>query len=181
MTTKKYLDAKGVEHLLSLLDNYPNNELLGTVIDAISDELDTKLNKTDVATDTTLGGIKLNPDESIDLNSDNQLTVGGRLGQMSNTTGIYSPNSIKPKAVGSGSFLVTEASGTFLGNKSLSVTTGMNVTLSASHAPGSFQYTVANTYVNRIICSLALGGVACLNEANSANTVPITSITVGGV
>lgn len=177
---KKFLDANGVTYLAQLLNNYPNNEVLGAVIDAIGEELDNKVSKTQVATDTSLGLIKLNPDQNIDVNADNQLVVGGRLGQMSNTTGIYSPNTIVPKQVGNGSFLVTEGNNTTLGNKSLSVTTGMNLNLSTSHPAGSTQYTVANTYVNRILCYLAIDGVACLNEANSTNTVSIISITVNG-
>ena len=45
-TTKKFLDAAGVSYLIGLLDNYPDNELLGTVITAIQDALDEKANKT---------------------------------------------------------------------------------------------------------------------------------------
>lgn len=41
--TKKFLDANGVTYLAALLDNYPDNELLGTVISAIQDALDEKL------------------------------------------------------------------------------------------------------------------------------------------
>ena len=37
---KKFLDAAGVTHLVSILDDYPNNEILGTVIDSIQDEMD---------------------------------------------------------------------------------------------------------------------------------------------
>lgn len=39
---KKFLDANGVAYLASLLDNYPDNELLGSVIDAIQEALDEK-------------------------------------------------------------------------------------------------------------------------------------------
>ena len=39
---KKFLDANGVAYLASLLDNYPDNELLATVIDAIQDALSEK-------------------------------------------------------------------------------------------------------------------------------------------
>ena len=40
MAVKKFLDADGVAYLASLLDNYPDNEVLGTVINAIQDALD---------------------------------------------------------------------------------------------------------------------------------------------
>ena len=39
---KKFLDANGVAYLASLLDNYPNNEVLGSVIDAIQEALSEK-------------------------------------------------------------------------------------------------------------------------------------------
>ena len=47
--TKKFLDAAGVTYLAALLDNYPNNEILGTVITAIQDALDDKVDKSDLA------------------------------------------------------------------------------------------------------------------------------------
>lgn len=39
---KKFLDASGVAYLASLLDNYPDNGILGTVINAIQEALDEK-------------------------------------------------------------------------------------------------------------------------------------------
>lgn len=39
---KKFLDAAGVTHLVQLLDNYPDNNILGTVITSIQEVLDTK-------------------------------------------------------------------------------------------------------------------------------------------
>lgn len=42
MAVKKFLDANGVAYLASLLDNYPDNEILGTVIGAIQEALDEK-------------------------------------------------------------------------------------------------------------------------------------------
>lgn len=41
---KKFLDSSGIRHFVNLLNNYPNNEILSTVIDAIQDELDNKKN-----------------------------------------------------------------------------------------------------------------------------------------
>lgn len=45
---KKFLDANGLTYFAQLLDNYPNNEILATVIDAISAELDRKANTEDI-------------------------------------------------------------------------------------------------------------------------------------
>lgn len=134
-----------------------------------------------IATETTYGTIKLNPAESVTLNSNGQLDVGGRLGQMSDTTGVYSPKTINPDTVGNGSFLLTEASGTTLGSKSLGVTTGMNISLKTAAAAGATEYRVANNFLNRIFAASAVGATAAVNEATSATTfVRVTSVTING-
>lgn len=51
---KKFLNYRGLIYLLSKLDEYPNNEVLATVIDAIGAELDAKAGL-DVATLSTNG------------------------------------------------------------------------------------------------------------------------------
>lgn len=142
-----------------------------------------KVDVTKQATETELGLIKLNPGESVTLNADGRLDVGGRLGQMGNTTGVFSPKSISPSNVGSGSFLLTEASGTTLGDKSLAVSTGSSFTC-RSAAAGATEYRVTNTYVNRLVCAslLVSGGVAALNEdeAKKGNFSKIINVTVKG-
>ena len=45
-TPKKFLDADGLAYLAQLLNNYPNNELLSTVINAIDNAKQDKLNYT---------------------------------------------------------------------------------------------------------------------------------------
>ena len=40
---KKFLDSAGLTYFAQLLDNYPDNEVLASVIDAISDALDEKV------------------------------------------------------------------------------------------------------------------------------------------
>lgn len=42
MLAKKFLDADGLTYFAQLLNDYPNNEILGAVIDAIDGELSTK-------------------------------------------------------------------------------------------------------------------------------------------
>lgn len=134
-----------------------------------------------VATENIYGAVKLNPSESVTLNSNGQLDIGGRLGQMSDSTGIYSPKTISPAQVKNGSLLLTEASGTRLGNKSLAVTTGSGLTLRSAAAAGATQYLVNNTYENRIICAGLAGGTLALNESTAAtNYTDITAVTLGG-
>ena len=79
------------------------------------------------------------------------------------------------------SFLVTEASGTSLGSKSLAVSTGSTFQLKVAAAAGATQYQVANTYVNRILCAGAVDGVAAVDEASAATkTVNIVSVKING-
>lgn len=44
MAQKKYLDEIGVAYLINLLNNYPDNEILATLINAMQDGLDEKVN-----------------------------------------------------------------------------------------------------------------------------------------
>lgn len=39
---KKFLDANGLTYFASILNNYPDNEVLGAVINAIGEELEGK-------------------------------------------------------------------------------------------------------------------------------------------
>lgn len=133
------------------------------------------------ATDATLGLVKTNSAESITLNSNGQLDVGGRLGQFPGTTGVYNPKTISPALVKDGSFLLTEASGISLGSKSLAVCTGSTFPLKIAASAGATRYEVANTYVNRILCANLVGGVASLNEASAATrVVNIVSVQING-
>lgn len=134
-----------------------------------------------IATESDYGLIKLNPSESVTLNANGQLDVGGRLGQMESTTGVYSPKSINPASIGNGSFLLTEASGTNLGSKSLGVTTGMGLNLKTAAAAGATEYVVANTYLNRIFCASAVGATVAKDEASAAESfVTVTSVQING-
>ena len=164
---RKFLDDNGLAYFWSKL-----KVLLAGKQDTLSE-----------ATDTTLGIVKTNPNESVTLNSNGQLDVGGRLGQMSNSTGVYAPKSINPKEIGDGSFLLTEGSGTTLGNKSLAVSTGHAITCRSATA-GATEYRVQNTYINRIKCTLlaTAGGVISLNEnaAKEGKFANVVSVLING-
>ena len=54
MANKKYLDEVGLAYVLSKLEDYPDNEILATLIDAMQDALDEKAS-TDLATTTSDG------------------------------------------------------------------------------------------------------------------------------
>lgn len=54
MANKKYLDEVGLAYVLSKLEDYPDNEILATLIDAMQDALDEKAS-TDLATTFSAG------------------------------------------------------------------------------------------------------------------------------
>ena len=54
MANKKYLDEVGLAYVLGKLEDYPNNEILATLIDAMQDALDEKAS-TDLATTSSAG------------------------------------------------------------------------------------------------------------------------------
>lgn len=166
-----FLNLTGVQRLWSKIKDY---------IDAA---LGLKLDADAIATDSDYGIVMLNSDESITLNENGQLDVGGRLGQDPVTTGIFSPKSITPRNVNDYSLMVTEANGLdFATSKSLGVVTGSNITLKTSAPAGSTTYQVANNYANRIICSALVGGYVALNEdwAKANQVAKVVSVQING-
>lgn len=134
------------------------------------------------ATADTLGTMKLNPSQSIDMDAEGHLTVGGRMGQYPTTTGIYAPNDRDPRMVADYDLLFTDALGmNMTGNRSLAVVSGLGVTCKSA-AAGATEYRVTNNYTNRILCKLAEGGFASRDEATSniEQIVQVTSVTING-
>lgn len=165
----KFLNLSGLSYLWTKVKNY----------------IDTNMaTKQDVALATadTKGTVKTNPDESITLNANGQLQVGGRMGQFPTTTGIYAPNNRAPRTVGDYSFLMTDALGMDLAaNRAMAIVSGYGMTCQSA-AAGATEYRVTNNYANRIICKMAEGGYASLNESVSTQQqiVRITSVTING-
>ena len=121
---------------------------------------------------------KENTGESITVDADGTMHVGGRLGQFPGG-GIYSPVDISPTNVGAGSVLVTDGSGTFLGTKSLSVSNGAMYTVTL--AANAKTFTMTDTYQNRILAATATSATVAIDEATAkTNYTTITSITQGG-
>lgn len=134
------------------------------------------------ATSSTLGLVKLNPNQSIDVNADGQLTVGGRLGQYPTTTGIYAPNNRDPRNVADYAFLMTDALGMDMSaNRSMAIVSGYGMTCKSA-AAGATEYHVTNNYANRIICKACEEGYAALDEATSTvqRIVPVVSVQIKG-
>ena len=136
-----------------------------------------KVNTSDVATENDYGIVKLNPNESVDLNANGQLTVGGRLGQYPNG-GVFYPTTIEPTGVGGSSFLMTDgAKGLNLGARQFAILAGANITIKSA-AAGSTVYRARNTQGNRTICFAAQNGFAAIDQADAAanGTAHIESI-----
>ena len=128
-----------------------------------------------------------NPNESVTFNSNGQLDVGGRLGAFSGTTGIFHSKDRLPRNVGDYSFLITDAIGmNLVAPRDFALVTGVNLTLTGSHAAGSTTYTVANTYANRISCAVLYNGgnygYVSQSEAYSKENqiVKVTSVKING-
>lgn len=151
----------------------------------ITSALSTKANTTDLptqATDDVLGLIKTNASQSISLDSNGKLQVGGRLGQFPTTTGIYASSDREPRNVGDYSFLITDAKGVDLNtSRAFALVSGYGMTCKSASA-GSTEYRVTNNYQNRILCKMCEGGYASINEATSKieQIIPIVSVTING-
>ena len=165
-----------------MADKFSATDAIGAIRDWVLGKLATKVDDDDQATEATLGLVKLNPSQNIDVNADGQLTVGGRIGQFEGTTGLYAPNDREPRAVGNYCFLVTDVKGVNMTNsRSFAVMSGLSITLKAAAAAGSTQYRVSNTYANRLKCKICEGGFAAKDEASSTvETIPVVSVTIGG-
>lgn len=142
---------------------------LAAIKNWVKDLLSYKADKTELpkqATDTTLGTVKLNAAESVGVNSDGQLTVGGRLGQYPNG-GVFYPTTIEPSNVGTSSFLMTDgAKGVQVVSRTFAIMAGAGITCKSA-AAGSTQYRVVNNYANRFTCFAIKGGRLALNQTDA--------------
>ena len=130
------------------------------------------------ATDTVYGLVKLNPSESVDVNADGQLTVGGRLGQFTGG-GVFYPTTIEPTNVGGSSFLMTDgAKNISVGGRTFGIMAGANLTCKSA-AAGSTQYRLSNTQVNRFACFAGKNGRLAIDQTDAINngTAAITDIS----
>ena len=135
-----------------------------------------------IASDSKAGLVKTNPSESITADADGTLHVGGRIGQLGGTTGLFVPYDREPRYVGSYSFLVTDAKGMSMNaNRSLAIVSGYGLTCQPADA-GSTTYRITNNYNNRIIAKMAEGGYASKDEATSTTQqiVRVVSVTING-
>lgn len=144
----------------------------------VDDGLSTKVNNTDYATDSTYGIVKTNSAQSVSLNADGQLEVGGRLGQFPNG-GVFYPTTIEPTNVGSSAFLMSDgAKNLSVSGRTFGTMAGANLTCKSASA-GATQYRLSNTQSNRFSCFAGKGGRLALNQtdASTNGTALITDIS----
>ena len=125
-----------------------------------------KVGVDDVATDSALGLVKLNPNESVGVNANGQLTVGGRLGQYPNG-GVFYPPTIEPTLVGPSTFMMTDgAKYLSLGGRTFGIMAGVNLTC-RSAAAGTTQYRLSNNQSNRFACFANKGGRLAIDQTDA--------------
>ena len=164
-----------------MADKFLNLTGLSYLWSKITTALSTKANTSDLpsqATDSVLGTIKLNPNQSVTLNENGQLNVGGRLGQFTDG-GVFYPTTIEPTFVGSSSCLMTDgAKGLFLGSRQFAIMAGANLTCKSASA-GATQYRLSNTQINRFACNAGKNGRLALDQTDAMTngTAEITDIS----
>ena len=130
------------------------------------------------ATDSTLGLVKTNANQSITLNADGQLEVGGRLGQFPNG-GVFYPTTIEPTEVKASTFMMTDgAKYLSLGSRTFGIMAGVNLTCKSATA-GTTQYRLSNTQTNRFACFANKGGRLAIDQTDATEngTALITDIS----
>ena len=112
--------------------------------------------------------MKLNPPESITLNANGQLVVGGRLGQFPNG-GVFYPTTIEPTNVGASTFMMTDgAKNLSLAGRTFGIMAGAGITCKSASA-GATEYRVSNTQSNRFALFAAKGGSAAIDQTDAMN------------
>lgn len=155
-----------------------NTLTAGTNIQISNDTISATDTTYEQATDSTLGLVKLNPNESVEVNASGQLTVGGRLGQYPNG-GVFYPTTIEPTEVKSSSFMMTDgAKNLSLGSRQFGIMAGANLTCKSA-AAGATQYRLTNSQVNRFACFAGKNGRLAIDQtdASTNGTALITDIS----
>lgn len=163
----------GTGNYMPVISNPQLDEILiddgnGNAVDSGVDINDIAL-QTDLpeqATDSDLGLVKTNANQSITLNSNGQLEVGGRLGQFENG-GVFYPTTIEPTLVGPSTFMMTDgAKYLSLGGRTFGIMAGVNLTCKSA-AAGTTQYRLSNTQTNRFACFANKGGRIALDQTDA--------------
>ena len=135
-------------------------------------------NRTPEATDAVSGTVKTNSAQSVYLNEDGQLEVGGRMGQFPDG-GIYYPTTIEPTRVSNSTLLMSDgAKNLSVGGRTLAILAGAGLTCKSA-AAGATQYRLTNSQGNRFACFAGEGGNLAIDadDAKTNGTATITDIS----
>ena len=194
MANGKRLDGGGLQRALSKLKSYIDTLVGGKQDTLVSGTSIKTVNNTSVlgsgnidtvppiATDGVAGLVKTNSAESVTLDANGVLKVGGRLGQFSDQEipdgGLYYPLTIQPEKVQKNCLLISEATGlTVSKSRIFALFAGAGVTLKKTAAAGATTFEVSNTFANRFICAAARGGYATIEEATAGEImVKVTKV-----
>ena len=165
--------AVGSGNYMDKVSNPTANDIL--VTDANGQAIDSGVGISEIAmaddipgqaTEEALGLVKLNPNESVNVNADGQLTVGGRLGQFPNG-GVFYPVNIEPTNVGPSTFMMTDgAKYLSLGGRTFGIMAGVNLTCKSA-AAGTTQYRLSNNQSNRFACFACRGGRLAIDQTDA--------------
>ena len=131
-----------------------------------------------IASDETLGMIKTDSSQSITVDENGVLNVGGRLGQYTNG-GVFYPTTIDPTTVGASSFMMTDgAKNLKVSSRTFGILAGANLTCKSAEA-GTTQYHLTNNQNNRFVCYAGRTGRLAIdiNDAGINGTAEILDIS----
>ena len=127
------------------------------------------------ATESVYGMLKTNPSEGIYLDENGNIIITGRLGQ-TDTGGLYFPTNMNPTLVDKNALLLSGMSGLSVGNGALALLRGAGVTVKSA-PPGTTEYHVSNTYLNRLDCvGLQSEGAVCIINEDAEPTGEFSNI-----
>ena len=154
---------------------------LSRILSKLKSLFDGKADKTELpglATENVAGLIKLNPGQSVYLDENGNIVVGGRLGQFPDG-GVFYPTTIEPTNVGGSTFMMTDgAKYLSLGQRTFGIMAGVSVTCKSASA-GATQYRLSNTQGNRFTCFANKGGRLAIDidDAKTNGTALMTDIS----
>lgn len=163
------------EELMEILEAYVTKEELA---EAFIETLASYVKTTDLASDENAGIFKTNTAQSIYLDENGNLQVGGRLGQFPDG-GVFYPDTIEPTNVGSSTFMMTDgAKYLSLPGRTFGIMAGINLTCKSA-AIGTTQYRLSNNQSNRFACYACRGGRIALDQidATENGTALMTDIS----
>lgn len=172
---KSGVRSTGTGNYMDKVSNPTNGNLL--ITDANGQAQDSGVAFPGLATDAVAGLVKTNSSQSVSLDANGNLVIGGRLGQFSSQEvpdgGLYYPLTIQPELVQKNCLLISEATGlTVKSSRTFALFAGAGVTLKKTAAAGATTFEVSNTFANRFTCAAARGGYATIDEA-SAGTIMV--------